>query len=121
MKNTYVARFAIVALTIGMLSPSINLQKINNSKIDAYQLNVSLLNVAEARQRNKNTNKNRNSNSNRNSNRNVNRNSNKNVNVNVNHNSGGRYYGGSSYNRNGAALVTGMIVGSAIASSNSSN
>ena len=112
MKNKYVLKFTVVALTIGFFSPSVTVQHSTHSE-DGYSVSISVLNTAEARQRARSVNRNRNVN------RNVNRNRNRNVNRNVNvHHSGGRYYGGGSYhnNNNGAAVVAGIMVGAVIAS-----
>ena len=125
-KNFIFAKFAIVAVAIGFLSPSISIQEsrqYNSHNILDAQINISFMNKAEARRgrgggANRNRSANRNRNSNRNRNTNVNRNVNKNVNVNVNHRNGGRYYGGGSY-RGGAiaaGVVTGLVIGSIVAS-----
>jgi len=85
MKNRILTKVAIVAMMLGLFSPSIILEKRDNKTT----LKVSILQIAEARRGGRNVN--RNSNRNRNVNRNSNRNVNRNVNVNVN---SGRYYGG---------------------------
>lgn len=142
--NSYLGKFAVVAAMIGLFSPSVsvesNVQSVNSYSVVPLQLNISLLNKAEARRggggarrggganrsrstnRSRNTNKNRNVNRNKNVNRNVNRNVNKNVNVNVNNNR--RYYGGHhrgyyGYYRGAPlmAFTTGLVIGSVIAAS----
>ena len=96
-KNIFLVKFAVVAVAIGLFSPSVSVEtEVKASHGYAaipMQFNVTLFNTAEAkRNRSKSSNRNRNSNrnSNRNVNKNVNRNVNKNVNVNVNHNN--RYF-----------------------------
>ena len=118
-KNKFAAKFAIVALAVGLFSPSVSVKSVTSLAVEGYDVSISIFNTAEARQKNRNKNVNRN----KNRNKNVNRNSNVNVNrnVNVNHR-GGRYYGGGSYNNNnGAALVAGMVVGAAVATAANSN
>lgn len=115
-KNLFSIKFIAVALAVGVFSPSVSVENMTASK-EGYKVNISILQTAEARSRNVNRS------SNRGGNRNVNRNSNRNVNRNVNV-SGGRYYGGGSYHNHntGAAVVAGMVVGAAVASTaNSSN
>jgi hypothetical protein len=109
--NKYIAKFAIVAVMLGLFSPSIEVRTIN----DQTELSISLLKHSEAR-RGGNRNRNSNRNSNRNVNRNVNRNSNRNVNVNVNHYGGGHhgrygYHGGHPI----AAFATVVAIGTIVA------
>lgn len=104
-KKHILGKFIIVSAMIGLFSPSVSVQTVLQStnldyRLSDVQLDISLLNTAEARPgglrkgggvhrkptRNRHVRKTRN----RNINRNVNRNINRNVNVNVNH----RYYGG---------------------------
>ena len=134
MKNKILVKFSVVAMVLGLFSPSINIQTQNNKQ----QIEVSILSKAEARRggnrsanrsgnrnRNVNRNSNRNRNVNRNSNRNVNVNRNRNVNRNVNVNvNSGRYYGGHRHGGYGhyhgrtiLAFTAGMAIGSIIASS----
>lgn len=112
-KNQFSVKFVIVALAVGLFSPSVSVKSVEGVKhtaLGGYDVQVSVFNTAEAKRK-----KNRSRNKSRNRNRNVNKN--RNVNVNVNR-GGGRYYGGGSYRRNtGAAVVTGMVVGAAIATS----
>lgn len=118
-KNIFLVKFTVVAIAIGLFSPSVSIQPELQSRAGMsaipMHLHVSLLNTAEARRggggarrgggarsrpsgstrsgnRSRSTNKSRNTNRNKNVNRNtnVNRNVNRNVNVNVNN----RYYGG---------------------------
>lgn len=123
-KNIFLTKFAIIAIAIGLFSPSINVKpevKANHGYASIpMQVDVSLLNTAEARRGGGGA-RGGNRNVNRNSNRNVNRNTNvnRNVNVNVNHNS--RYYGGRHYGYyRGSPLLafsTGLVIGSVIAAS----
>ncbi len=132
MKNRILVKFTIVAMMLGLFSPSIIVQKQNNQ----IEVKISILSQAEAkrggrgkkggnRSTNKNRNSNRNVNKNKNTNRNtnVNRNVNKNVNVNVNnnsrHNSRHRHHGSHGYYRGSPilAFTTGMVIGSVIAAS----
>ncbi len=122
-KKQFLVKFAVVAMFVGLLSPSIDITteqvknlSYNNSTNEATPIgfSFSLLNRAEARRgggggarRGGGGNRNRSANRNRNTNRNVNRN------VNVNHNvRGGRYYGGGYYR--GAPLLAGAVAGLAI-------
>jgi uncharacterized membrane protein YdbT with pleckstrin-like domain len=113
--NHYVAKFTIVALMLGLFSPTIEVERVAK---EGTSVSITLFKEAQAkRKRNKNRNVNRNRNSNRNVN--VNRNSNRNVNVNVNHHSSGRhhrsygYYGG----RPIMAFTTGLVIGTVVAAS----
>lgn len=110
--NKYIAKFAIVAVMLGLFSPSIKVQ----TNYKQTELTVSILKYAEAR-RGGNRNRNVNRNSNRNVNRNVNRNSNRNVNVNVNHYGGGHRRGGYGYygGRPIAAFATVVAIGTIVA------
>jgi hypothetical protein len=125
-KSLFAVKFTVVALAVGFFSPSVNVVKNVTLSETGYNLSVSIFNTAEARGRGGRgggarggnaRGGNRNANRNRNSNRNVNRN--RNVNVNV-HGGGGRYYGGGGYRGApvAAGLVTGMVVGTAVASTN---
>ncbi len=107
-KSLFSVKFIAVALAVGVFSPSISVENMTSSE-EGYKVNISILQTAEARQKSRNANRNKSRNTNRN--RNVNRN----VNVNT---GGGRYYGGGSYNNHntGAAVVAGMVVGAAVAS-----
>lgn len=125
-KNIFVFKFTVVAVMVGLFSPSIQIEE----KANQSMIKVSVLQKAEAkrgggkrggnksRSRNSNKNVNRNVNKNTNKNVNVNRNTNKNVNVNVNHN---RYYGGHRHGYyRGRPLVgftTGLVIGTMIAAS----
>lgn len=132
-KNIFLVKFTVVAAMIGFFSPSVsvntNFQAENTYSTDFSQLNLSLLNTAEARPAargggakrnvNRNTNVNRNVKKNTNVNRNVKKNTNVNVNrnVNVNHyHGGGRHYG-SYKGRAIVAWTAGLAVGAMIASS----
>lgn len=130
-KNIFLVKFAVVAVAIGLFSPSVSVKpEVKSSHGYAaapMQIDVTLFNTAEAkRSRNKNTNRNRNTNKNRNSNKNVNRNVNKNVNrnvnknvnVNVNHRNN-RYYGRPGYygGKPLAVFTTGLIIGSMVSAS----
>lgn len=116
-KNIFLAKFGIVAVMVGLFSPTVQVERINNTT----DVSVSLLQQAEARRggarRGGNRNVNRNRNSNRNVNRNVNRN--RNVNVNVNHYGGG-YHGRHYGYYHGApilAFATVVAIGSVVAAS----
>lgn len=126
-ENMFLVKFTVVAMMIGLFSPSIQIDKRDNQ----INLKISVLQKAEARRgggkanrgknRNRNANKNKNRNSNKNRNTNINRNSNKNTNVNVNVNSN-RYYGG--HRRHGyyrgrplVGFTTGLVIGTMIAAS----
>ncbi len=113
-KNLFSVKFIAVALAVGVFSPTISVENMTSSE-EGYKVNISILQTAEARQRSKNVKRSGNRSSNRNRNTNRNRNVNRNVNVNT---GGGRYYGGGSYNNHntGAAVVAGMVVGAAVAS-----
>ncbi len=111
-KSLFSVKFIAVALAVGVFSPSISVENMTSSE-EGYKVNISILQTAEARQKSRNANRNKSRNKSRNTNRN--RNVNRNVNVNTR---GGRYYGGGSYNNHntGAAVVAGMVVGAAVAS-----
>ena len=123
MKNKILVKFTVVAMMLGLFSPSINIKKQDNRQ----QVEISILSKAEARRGGgRSANRSSNRNVNRNSNRNVNRNSNRNVNrnVNVNVNGGGRYYGGHHHGGYGhyhgspiLAFTTAVAIGSIIAAS----
>ena len=125
-KNIFLVKFAVVAVAIGLFSPSVNVKpEVKASHGYAaipMQFNVTLFNTAEARRgggnRGGNRNVNRNSNRNTNRNVNVNRNVNKNVNVNVNHRNN-RYYGRPGYygGRPLAVFTTGLIIGTMVSAS----
>jgi len=108
MKNTFrFTKFAVLAFAFGFVSPSISVT--DSASLGLSGVNVSLLNMAEARDDNRNKNRNVNRNVNKNRNVNVNRNVNKNVNVNVNHT-----------NRNSVrplAVLAGMAIGTAVVAS----
>jgi hypothetical protein len=128
MKNKILVKFTVVAMMLGLFSPSINIKKQDNQQ----QVEISILSKAEARRgggrsanrsSNRNVNRNSNRNVNRNSNRNRNRNVNKNVNVNVNHGNS-RYYGGHHHGGYGhyhgrpiLAFTSAVAIGSIIAAS----
>jgi len=125
-KNKFLIKFTVVAVMIGLFSPSVNV-KTNGFTAMPIAMNISLFKQAEARRGggahrggNRSRNVNRNSNRNVNVNRNVNRNTN--VNVNVNHNR--RYYGGYPRGHYGyyrgaplMAFTTALVIGSVIAAS----
>jgi len=136
MKNSKISlmKFTIVAVMIGLFSPSVsvntNIEVKKGYAVAPFEMSVSLFNVAEARRgrgssRGNRSHTKRSSNRNRNSNKNVNvnRNVNKNVNVNVNHHHHGhghnRYYGRPGYyaGRPLAVFTTSLIIGSMIAAS----
>jgi len=140
MKNNFLLKFSIVAVAVGVLSPSVNfIPEVSEQgyQVSVSQLSISLFSQAEARRdgakarkgggakRNKNVNKNRNVNKNKNVNKNVNVNNNvnknvnanvnvnKNVNVNVNHNNHGRY--GHYHGRPLVAFTSALIIGTMVA------
>jgi len=141
MKNRFLVKFSVVAIAIGVLSPSVSFTpKIETQgyQASASQLEISLFNVAEAKKNNarpagkkrakkankpkartknktktNNSNKNVNVNNNVNKNVNANVNVNKNVNVNVNHNNHGRY--GHYHGRPLVAFTTALVVGTMVA------
>jgi len=108
--TTFLTKLAIVAMAIGLFSPSVTIE--SEKTVDSLlsyvpnSVSVSLFKTAEARRGrgggarrggarrggHRTTNRTRNRNSNRNVNRN--RNVNKNVNVNINRNSSRHYHGG---------------------------
>ena len=139
-RNISLVKFTVVAAMVGVFSPSVSVKPdvvaVNGVVSYPFEINVSLLNSAEARGRrgggaqrgNANRARSRPANRpstrpanrpNRDVNRNINRNVNRNVNVNVNH----RYYGGygRGYGYYGGypilAFTTGLAIGSIIASS----
>ena len=141
-KNKFLVKFLVVAIAVGVLSPSVSFtSKIvedQGYQASVSQLHISLFNVAEAKKKDarpaakkrtkkssnpkartktKNTNKNKNKNSNKNvnvnKNVNANVNVNKNVNVNVNHNNHGRY--GHYHGRPLVAFTTALVVGTMVA------
>jgi len=149
-KKIFLVKFTAVAMLLGFFSPSVSvvnpeLKGVNTYSASSLHVNISLLNMAEARggrgggarggsrggasrggsmnrgsgaNRSTNTNRNRNTNTNRN----VNRNTNVNRNVNVNHYyGGGGYHGGGRYGYwGGAAIVawtSAVVVGSMVAAS----
>jgi len=122
-KNSFLIKFAVVALAIGVFSPSVSVKpEVKESHGYAalpMQVEVTLFHTAEARRGGARRGGGRSRNVNRNVNRNSNRNVNRNVNVNVHHNN--RYYGGRHYGYyHGSPLLafsTGLIVGSVIAAS----
>ena len=118
-KDRFTIKFAIVALGLGVLSPSIDIgsamltKNTVNTHIASTYINITLFNEAEARPVHRQTRRVARRTSRRTSRR-----------VSHRHNAygGGRYYG-SNYRRNtgaavAAGVVTGVVVGSAIASSN---
>ena len=138
MKNRFIVKFSVVAIAIGVLSPSLSftpkIVATQGYQASISQLHISLFNVAEAKKKNarpagkkrakpsnkpkvktKNSNKNTNKNSNKNVNvnNNVNKNVNANVNVNVNHNNHGRY--GHYHGRPLVAFTTALVVGTMVA------
>ena len=134
MKNNFLLKFSIVAVAVGVLSPSVNfIPEVSEQgyQVSVSQLSISLFSQAEARRdgakarkgggakRNKNVNKNRNVNKNKNVNNNVNKNVNanvnvnKNVNVNVNHNRRGHY--GHYHGRPLVGFTTGLVLGTMVA------
>ena len=116
-KNSFLIKFAVVALAIGVFSPSVSVKpEVKESHGYAalpMQVELTLLHTAEARRGGAR----RGGGAHRSGNRN--RNVNRNVNVNVNHNN--RYYGGRHYGYyHGSPLLafsTGLIIGSVIAAS----
>ena len=127
-KNIFLVKFAVVAIAIGIFSPSVSVKpevKANHGYAAIpMQVDVTLFHTAEARRgggmrRGGGARRGGNRNVNRNSNRNVNRNVNRNRNVNVNVHHNNRYYGGRHYGYyRGAPLLafsTALVVGSVIA------
>lgn len=114
-KNQFSVKFVIVALAVGLFSPSVSVKSVEGVKhtaLGGYDVQVSVFNTAEAKRKAKRKARRK---GNRKGNRNRNVRRNKNVNVNVNR-GGGRYYGGGNYRRNtGAAVAAGMVVGAAVA------
>ena len=93
----FIMRFAVVALVVGMLSPSVS--------IENGTAEVSMFNAAQAKQKVKHKNVKHN--------KNVNRNVKHNKNVNVNHN-GGKHYNNQHNDHTAAKVLGGMAVGAAI-------
>jgi len=116
-KDRFTIKFAIVALGLGVLSPSIDIDSAMSTKnrvnvhTASTSINITLFTVAEARPVHRQTR------------RVARRTSRRTTRRNVAYRGGGRYYGGGSYHRNtGAAVVGGMVVGAAVATAaNSSN
>jgi hypothetical protein len=120
-KNIFIAKFTVVAVMLGLFSPSLQLEK----KDSETQLNITVFQKAEARRSDNRGTRNRNVNRKRNVNRHkkVHRKKHRNVNRrrNVNYYHGGhhrhqRHYG---YYRGNPVLryATAMAIGSIIASS----
>ena len=108
-KNIFIAKFTVVAVLIGLFSPSIQLEKQNKKT----EVKISILQKAEARRVARKGNVNRNVNRKANVNRNVNRK----VNVNVNHYGGGhsRHHYGHYHGHPILRFTTAMAIGSMIA------
>lgn len=134
MKKNFFLKFSIVAVAVGVLSPSVNfIPEVTEqgSQVSVSQLHISLFAQAEARRdgararkgggakRNKNVNRNRNRNVNKNKNVNKNVNANvnvnKNVDVNVNHHHRRHY--GHYHGRPLVGFATGLVVGTMVAAS----
>jgi len=119
-KNSYLVKFAVVSVMIGLFSPSVSVKTTtpsgNGFGVMPIAMDVSLFTQAEARRGGGGARRGGGASRNRSSNRNVNRNKNvnRNVNVNVNHNN--RYYGRRGYygGRPLVAFSTGLVIGSMI-------
>lgn len=102
-KNIFAMRFAIVAIAIGVISPSGDVKSVTVAE-NSYIPTISLLNRAQAAPVH------------RQARRVSRRTSRRTTRRNVAYHGGGRYYGGGSYHRNtGAAVVGGMVVGATVA------
>lgn len=122
-KNIYLAKYVVVAVMIGLFSPSINVKSAVKT-IEGYnafplKVSVSLLNSAEAKPGPASVNKGTKKRAkpgkkpgNRSSNKNVNVNVNKNVNVNHRHGRYGYYRG-----RPVLAFTVGIAIGSMVSAS----
>jgi len=109
-KNIFAMKFAIVAIAIGVMSPSVNVESVTVAG-NSYVPDVSLLNTAEAAPVHRQARRVSRRTSRRTTRRNV-----------AYRGGGGRYYGGGSYHSNtGAAVVGGMVVGAAVATAANSS
>ena len=56
-KNQFAVKFAIVALAVGLFSPSVSVKTVSTFAGEGYSVNLSVFNTAEARRVNRNVNR----------------------------------------------------------------